>query len=126
MGPFEEEEEGTGIGSDVVKEVEGEDPTNPGLLPKGIDGQRSNRVAECKRRVIRNCFSERICYMFPIPKCREDRDLGLSTSSFPPFGKPPRNGKIRFFLRQNTFFFPQILALRSGFRNASTKECAQT
>ena len=28
----EEEEEGTGIGSDVVK-VQGEDPATPGLLP---------------------------------------------------------------------------------------------
>jgi len=36
VGPFEEEEEGTGIASDVVK-VEGEDPATPGLLPKGID-----------------------------------------------------------------------------------------
>ena len=36
MGPFEEEEEGTGIDSDVVK-VEGEDPVTPGLLPQGID-----------------------------------------------------------------------------------------
>ena len=32
VGPFEEEEEGTGITSDVVK-VEGEDPATPGLLP---------------------------------------------------------------------------------------------
>ena len=31
VGPFEEEEEGTGIASDVVKvEVEGEDPATPG------------------------------------------------------------------------------------------------
>ena len=36
VGPFEEEEEGTGIASDVVK-VEGEDPATPGLLPSGID-----------------------------------------------------------------------------------------
>ena len=36
VGPFEEEEEWTGIGSDVVK-VKGEDPATPGLLPKGID-----------------------------------------------------------------------------------------
>ena len=36
MGPFEEEEEGTGISSDVVK-VEGEDPATPDLLSKGID-----------------------------------------------------------------------------------------
>jgi len=32
VGPFEEEEEGTSIASDVVK-VEGEDPATPGLLP---------------------------------------------------------------------------------------------
>ena len=31
MGPFEEEEEGTGVASDVVK-VEGEDPDTPGPL----------------------------------------------------------------------------------------------
>jgi len=31
VGPFEEEEEGTGIPSDVVK-VEGEDPGTPGPL----------------------------------------------------------------------------------------------
>jgi len=29
LGPFEEEEEGTGVASDVVK-VEGEDPATPG------------------------------------------------------------------------------------------------
>ena len=36
VGPFEEEEEGTGIASDVVKvivKVKGEDPATPGLLP---------------------------------------------------------------------------------------------
>ena len=32
MGPFEEEEEGTGVASDVVK-VQGEDPATPGPLP---------------------------------------------------------------------------------------------
>jgi len=31
VGAFEEEEEGTGIASDVVK-VKGEDPATPGLL----------------------------------------------------------------------------------------------
>jgi len=31
LGPFEEEEEGTGVASDVVK-VEGEDQDNPGYL----------------------------------------------------------------------------------------------
>jgi len=32
VGPFEGEEEGTGVTSDVVK-VEGEDPATPGPLP---------------------------------------------------------------------------------------------
>ena len=32
VGPFEEEEEGTGVASDVVK-VQSEDPTIPGPLP---------------------------------------------------------------------------------------------
>jgi len=31
VGPFEEEEEGTGVASDIVK-VEGEDPDTPGYL----------------------------------------------------------------------------------------------
>ena len=31
MGPFEEEEEGPGVASDIVQ-VEGEDPSTPGLL----------------------------------------------------------------------------------------------
>ena len=36
LGPFEEEEEGTSVTSDVFK-VKGEDPATPGLLLKGID-----------------------------------------------------------------------------------------
>jgi len=32
LGPFEEEEEGLGVASDIVK-VEGEDPATPGCLP---------------------------------------------------------------------------------------------
>ena len=35
MGPFEEEEEGTGITSDVVK-VKGEDLATPGPLSSGL------------------------------------------------------------------------------------------
>ena len=36
MGPFEEEEEGTGIASNVVK-MEGEDPATPGDYLKSFD-----------------------------------------------------------------------------------------
>ena len=42
VGPFEEEEEGTGIASDLVK-VEGEDPDTPGYL-------RGDRVRLGRRR----------------------------------------------------------------------------
>ena len=42
VGPFEEEEEGTGIASDVVK-VKGEDPVTPGYL-------RGDRVRLGRRR----------------------------------------------------------------------------
>jgi len=37
LGPFEEEEEGTGVASDVVK-VEGEDPATPGPLKRNDPG----------------------------------------------------------------------------------------
>jgi len=33
-------------------------------------GQRSSRAAESKRRALENYFSEQICYMFQISKCR--------------------------------------------------------
>ena len=36
MGPFGEEEEGTGIASDVV-EVKGEDPATPGDYLRSVD-----------------------------------------------------------------------------------------
>jgi len=42
VGPFEEEEEGTGVASDVVK-VRGEDPDTPGYL-------RGDRVRLRRRR----------------------------------------------------------------------------
>jgi len=35
-------------------------------------GQRSSKTAERKRRALENHFSERICYMFLISKCRGD------------------------------------------------------
>jgi len=36
VGPFEEEEEGTGVASDVVK-VEGEDPATPGYYLRSVE-----------------------------------------------------------------------------------------
>jgi len=45
VGPFEEEEEGTGVASDVVK-VEGEDPDTPGYLrgDRVRLGRRQSRI----------------------------------------------------------------------------------
>jgi len=65
------------------------------ILTRQTCGQRSSRAAESKRRAIGIYFSERICYMFHISKCRGDRDLGLCTTSVLAFGEPQRNGKIR-------------------------------
>jgi len=42
------------------------------ILMRQTCGQRSSRAAESKRRALGNYFSERICYMFLISKCRGD------------------------------------------------------
>ena len=81
-------------------------------------GQRSSKTAESKRWALGNYFSERICYMFLMSKCRGDSDLGLCTTLGLAFGEPQRNDKIWFFLRRNTFF-PRKSPLRLGSPNAS-------
>ena len=91
------------------------------ILTRQTCGQRSSRAAETKHRALGNFFSEQICYMFLISKCSVDQDLGLCTISVLAFGEPQYNGKIRLFLRQNTFFF-RILPLRCGSPNARTEE----
>jgi len=90
------------------------------ILTRQTCGQRSSRAAESKRRAIGDYVSERICYMFPISKCRGDRDLGLCTTSGLAFREPQRNEKFRFFLRQNTFFSRKS-PLRCGVPNTSTE-----
>ena len=88
-------------------------------------GQRSSKAAESKRQALGNYFSERICYMFLISKCRGDSDLGLCTTSGIAFGEPRRNDKIRFFLRQNTLFFREV-ATAPRFSKRKSRSCAQT
>ena len=68
-----------------------------------------NQNSTLKRRTLGNYFSKRICYKFQVSKCRGDQDLGLCTTSVLAFGDPQRNSKIRFFLHQNRFFFPDLL-----------------
>jgi len=82
------------------------------ILTRQTCGRRSSRAAESERPALGNYFSERICYMFPISKCRGDRDLGPCTTSVLAFGEPQRNGKIRFLLRRNTFFLSFFLDFR--------------
>ena len=74
------------------------------ILTRQTCGQRSSRAAESKRRAIGNYFSERICYMFLISKCRGDSDLGLCTTSVLAFGDPQRNAKSVFNTSKHVFF----------------------
>ena len=89
------------------------------ILTRRTCGQRSSRAAESKRRAIGNYFSERICYMFLISKCRGDQDLGLCTTPVLAFGERSAMAKSEeknvFWRREN-----RILPLRCGSSNAST------
>jgi len=82
-------------------------------------------LRDSKRRALENKFCVRICYMFQISKCRGDRDLGLCTTSVLALGEPKRRGKIRFFLRRNTFF-SRILPSRIRSPSASTEVVHRT
>ena len=64
------------------------------ILTRQTCGQRSSRTWESKRRALGNYFSERICYMLQISKCRGYRDLGLCTTSGLALGKPKHNAKF--------------------------------
>jgi len=65
------------------------------ILTRKTCGQRSSKAAESKRRALGNYFSEPICNMFLISKCRRDRDLGLCTTLGLAFGEPQRSGDFR-------------------------------
>ena len=75
------------------------------ILMRQTCGQRSSRAAESKRRALGNYFSERICYMFLMSKCRGDWDLGLCTFWVLAKREALRNAKFWFFCGRNTFFF---------------------
>ena len=102
------------------------------ILTRQTCGQRSSRAAESKRRALGNYFSERMCYMFLISKCR----VGLCTTSGLVFGEPQRNGKIWVFLRRNTFFswksaallerWPQICRVKITFTKLPTNRFVST
>ena len=79
------------------------------ILTRQTCGQRSSRAAESKRRALGNYFSERICYVFLISKCRGDRNLGLWTTSGLAFGEPWRCGNLQenpVFRRRKNWILP--------------------
>jgi len=83
-------------------------------------GQHSSRAAESKRRALGNYFSERICYMFLMSKCRGDRDLGLCTLWVLAKKEPLRNvdwQKKKCFARRKN----RNLTLRSVFSQVPKK-----
>ena len=47
------------------------------ILTRQTWGQRSSRVAGSKRRALKNCFSQRILYVFPMSKCRSLRSRSV-------------------------------------------------
>jgi len=86
------------------------------ILTRQTCGQRSSRAAESKRRALGNYFSERICYVFLISKCRGDRNLGLWTTSGLAFGEPRRCGNFQensvFRRRKNRILPLKIFKIR--------------
>jgi len=83
------------------------------ILTRQTCGQFSSRAAESKRRAPGNDFSEWICYMFHMSKCRGDWELGMCTFWVLAKRKPLRNAKLRFFLRAKhvhcaAVFFSQV------------------
>jgi len=81
-------------------------------------------LRDSKRRALENWSCVRICYMFRISKCRGDWDLGLCTTSVLALGELNCHGKIRFFLRRNTFFFSDF-AIVNSFSKGKYRSCAQ-
>jgi len=104
--------------------------TVPVILTRQTCGQWLSKVAESKRRSLGNYFFERIYCMFLIPKCRGYWDQSLFTTSGLAFGEPQRNGKIRFFLCRNTFFFQKSeksdFAIALRFSKRKSRSCVQT
>ena len=94
------------------------------ILTRQTCGQRLSRAAESKRRALGNYFSERICCIFQISKCRVDRDLGLCITSVLTFCEHQSDGKIRekrkcFDVGKTDF----VIALR--FSKRTYRSCVQ-
>ena len=86
-------------------------------------GQRSSRAAQSKRRAIGNYFSDRICYMFQISKCRGDRDLGAQLRDLRL--ENAAQGQIPIFPASKHIFSPEV-ATALQFSKRKSRSCAQT
>ena len=75
------------------------------ILTRQTCSQCSSRAADSKRQELENKFSETICYIFLITKCRGDSDLGRCTFWVLVKRKPLYNAKFWFFLRAKHVFF---------------------
>jgi len=86
LGPFEEEEEGTGVASDVVK-VDGEDPATPGPLKRNDPGTvtippyqfKSNKATHTPR-VSLACLCMRADFVRPANRVIEHKALCVCLS----------------------------------------------
>ena len=70
--------------------------------------ERALWCQDSKRRALEKHFPARICYEFPISKCRGEWVLGLCTFWVLAFINPLCDGKIWFFLRAKRVFFSKV------------------
>jgi len=71
-------------------------------------GQRSGMSVGSTHRALAFYFHVQICHIFPISICRGQSDLGRRTILVLANRMPPRIGKFRQILRQNTFFHRKL------------------
>ena len=90
------------------------------ILTRQTCSQRSSMSTGSKRRAIEFCFSIRICYMFPLSKCRGESGLGLCTDSVPAETILLRGGDFQL---KNMFGrkICRSLPMRGGIMFASTE-----
>ena len=79
--------------------------SNPNvILTRQTYGQRSRKAAGSKHRRLAFYCSIRICYMFPLSKCRGESDLGLCTNSGLAKTMPVRVGIFQQIWWPHAFF----------------------
>jgi len=92
------------------------------ILTRQTCSQRSGMAAVRNRRAIAFYFPVRICYMFPMMKCRGKSELGLCMTSVIAKRMPLLSADFRRILRLNTLKNRKS-ALRSRFSLEVPKSC---